>query len=321
MKTRVLVTSLTLLACALFIPGVSAGQQSSGDQPRTAWGDPDLQGVWTNTTTTPLQRPADLADKEVLTGEEWAERNAVSGLSDDRPYDEVGFYNDYWLEQGQLNEQTSLIIDPPDGRLPALTPEEEARVAAQRQYRIDNPPGNPATWTDLNTYDRCLTRGLPGAMMPGFYNHNYQILQTPEYVAILVEMIHDTRIIPLDARPHTDEPIQQWLGDSRGHWEGDTLVVETTNLTEKLQDRVGTVFASGNNTRLVERFTRVDADTIDYQFTVTDPAAFTAPWTVSLPMTTLEGDLFEYACHEGNYAIANMLRGARAKEQAETGSR
>jgi hypothetical protein len=277
--------------------------------------------VWTNTTTTPLERPADLADKEVLSGEEWAARNAVSGLSDDRPFDEVGFYNDYWLEQGELNERTSLIIDPPDGKLPALTPEEEARVAARRQYKIDNPPGNPGTWTDLNAYDRCLTRGLPGAMMPGFYNHNYHILQTPSYVAIRIEMIHDTRIIPLDGRPHASEPIQQWLGDSRGHWEGDTLVVETTNLTEKLQDRVGTVFASGNTTRLVERFTRIDEDTIDYQFTVTDPSAFTAPWTASLPMTTLEGDLFEYACHEGNYAIANMLRGARANEQAETGSR
>ena len=157
--------------------------------------------------------------------------------------------------------------------------------------------------------------------MPGFYNHNYHILQTPNYVAIRVEMIHDTRIIPLDGRPHVKHPIQQWLGDSRGHWEGNTLVVETTNVTADLQDRGATVFAIGGNLRLVERFTRVDENTIDYQFTVHDPSSFAEPFTVSLPMSALGGDLFEYACHEGNYAIANMLSGARAKDAAETVSR
>ena len=324
MNHRVLVASCTLLSIALLLPTPSAGQQaaSGGSPPRTAWGDPDLQGVWTNTTTTPLQRPDDLGDKEVLTGEEWAARNAVSGLSDDRPFDEVGFYNDYWLEQGQLSERTSLIVDPPNGKLPAPTPKEEKRASEQRQYRIDNPPGNPGVWTDLNAYDRCITRGgLPGVMMPGFYNHNYHILQTPDYVAIRVEMIHDTRVIPLDGRPHVEQPIQQWLGNSRGHWEGNTLVVETTNVTERLQDRGATVFAIGGNMRLVECFTRVDDETIDYQFTVHDQSSFTAPFTVALPMTALGGDLFEYACHEGNYAVANILRGARAKEQEETGSR
>ncbi len=323
MNHRVLVASCTLLSIALLLPTPSAGQQaaSGGSPPRTAWGDPDLQGVWTNTTTTPLQRPDDLGDKEVLTGEEWAARNAVSGLSDDRPFDEVGFYNDYWLEQGQLSERTSLIVDPPNGKLPASTPKEEKRASEQRQFRIDNPPGNPGVWTDLNAYDRCITRGLPGVMMPGFYNHNYHILQTPDYVAIRVEMIHDTRVIPLDGRPHVEQPIQQWLGDSRGHWEGNTLVVETTNVTERLQDRGATVFAIGGNMRLVERFTRVDDETIDYQFTVHDQSSFTAPFTVALPMTALGGDLFEYACHEGNYAVANILRGARAKEQEATGSR
>ena len=279
-------------------------------------GDPDLQGTWTNTTTTPLQRPDDLGDRETLTGEEWAQRNAVSGLSDDRPFDTVGFYNDYWLEQGQLHERTSLIVDPPNGKLPAWTPEEEQRIAARRQYREDNPPGNPGVWTDLNVYDRCLTRAMPGAMMPGFYNHNYHILQTPDHVAIVVEMIHDTRIIPLDGRGPLDPSIQQWLGNSRGRWEGDTLVVETTNLSDH-EDWGATVYATGSDLRLVERFTRVDEDTIDYQFTVHDDSTFTRPWTASLPMTALGGNLYEYACHEGNYAIANMLRGARAKEAAE----
>ena len=157
---------------------------------------------------------------------------------------------------------------------------------------------------------------MPGAMMPGFYNHNYHILQTPDYVAIVVEMIHDTRIIPLDGRASVDSTIQQWLGDSRGRWEGDTLVVETTNLSD-LEDWGATVYATGSDLRLVERFTRVDENTIDYSFTVHDDSTFTAPWTASLPMTTLGGNLYEYACHEGNYAIANMLRGARAKDAAE----
>ena len=317
---RRLAASFTLVVFALFLPALVAGQ-GIGSSPQTTWGDPDLQGLWTNTTTTPLERPADLADQEVLTGEEWATRNAVSGLSDDRPFDEVGFYNDYWLEQGQLNERTSLIVDPQNGKLPAMTSAEEKRVEAKRAYRIENPPGNPGTWEDLNAYDRCISRGMPGAMMPGFYNHNYHILQTPDYIAIRVEMIHDTRIIPLDGRPHVQRPIRQWLGDSRGHWEGNTLVVETTNVTEKLQDRGGTVFTTGGNLHLVERFTRVDADTIDYRFTVHDPTAFTEPFTASLPMTSLGGDLFEYACHEGNYAVANMLSGARANDATDIGSR
>ncbi|MDE2905259.1 MAG: hypothetical protein OXQ28_04150 [Acidobacteriota bacterium] len=311
MKPRLLCVLVMLAAVALVLPAAAQGQT-----PRTAWGDPDLQGTWTNTTTTPLQRPDDLGDKEVLTDEEWAARNAVSGLSDDRPFDTVGFYNDYWLEQGQLHERTSLIVDPPNGKLPAWTPEEEQRIAARRQYREDNPPGNPAVWTDLNVYDRCLTRAMPGAMMPGFYNHNYHILQTPDHVAIVVEMIHDTRIIPLDGRGPLDPSIQQWLGNSRGRWEGDTLVVETTNLSDH-EDWGATVYATGSDLRLVERFTRVDDNTIDYQFTVHDDSTFTRPWTASLPMTALGGNLYEYACHEGNYAIANMLRGARAKEAAE----
>ena len=160
--------------------------------------------------------------------------------------------------------------------------------------------GNPDR-PDFSTYDRCLTRGMPGAMSPGFYNHNYQALQTPDHVAILVEMIHDARIIPLDGRSHVSPTVGQWLGDSRGRWEGDTLVVETTNLPE--QDRV-----------VVERFTRVDADTIDYRITVTDPAAWTAPWTAAMPMSPTKGPLFEYACHEGNHAVPNMLAGSRAED-------
>ncbi len=326
MSQRVLFLSCILVAVVFVIPAPAAGQGTAAgawSAPQTAWGDPDLQGVWTNATTTPLERPDDLGDQVVLTGEEWAARNAVSGLSDDRRPEiegDVGFYNDFWLEQGQLNERTSWIIDPPNGKLPALTPAEQAHVAALTEARSQSYL-SPGTWTDLSAYDRCITRGMPGAMMPGFYNHNYHILQTPDYVALQVEMIHDTRIIPLDGRPHLKPSIRQWLGDARGRWEGTTLVVETTNVTHELRERGLLVFAPGGDLRLVERFTRVAQDVIDYQFTVEDSSAFAGPWTASIPMRALEGNLFEYACHEGNYAIANILRGARIKEAAESGSR
>ena len=175
----------------------------------------------------------------------------------------------------------------------------------------------PDSWEDLNLYDRCLTRGLPGAMIPGFYNHNFQILQTPDYVVILVEMIHDARIIPLDGRPYLPPPLRQWLGDSRAHWDGDTLVVETTNFNSKGDQRVRNLVLSGSeHSHLVERFRRVDADTIDYRFTVTDPRTFSRPWTAEIPMAKLEGQLFEYGCHEGNYGLLNILAGARAAEKA-----
>ena len=188
---------------------------------------------------------------------------------------------------------------------------------------VRNADGYPTTWEDVNIYERCITRGMPGTMMPGFYNHNYLILQTPGYVVIRAEMVHDTRVVPLDGRPHIDPSIRQWLGDSRGWWDGDTLVVETTNLTDKVFERrfSNTVYGTGRHMRLVERFTRVDAETIDYRFTVTDPTTFQRPWTASTPMVTLDGPLFEYACHEGNYAMVNMLSGARARERVAAARR
>jgi hypothetical protein len=175
----------------------------------------------------------------------------------------------------------------------------------------------------LNLFERCLTRGMPGAMMPGFYNHNYQILQTPTYVAFVVEM-SGYRVVPIDGRPHISPAIRKWLGDSRGHWEGDTLVVETTNLTDRVHERrrSNTVFGGSGQMTVVERFTRVNAETIDYRFTVTDPATFAAPWTAAIPMRKIPGPIYEYACHEGNYALPNVLRGARVSEQSgESGKR
>ena len=173
------------------------------------------------------------------------------------------------------------------------------------------------SWEDFNALDRCISRGMPGAMMPGvFYNHNYQILQTPEYIAIVVEMIHDARIIPLDGRSPLTPEVRQWLGDSRDSWDGNTLVVQTTNFTDKIRQRTGTISGGDEHLRVIERFTRVDADTIDYRVTVIDPTVWTEPWTAAAPMTTMDGSLFEHACHEGNYAVPNALRGSRAGEAA-----
>jgi hypothetical protein len=233
----------------------------------------------------------------------------------------VGAYNEAWFDRGTKivgGRRTSLIVDPPDGRVPPLTPEARKRVDAERAYvglhALDGPEDRPLS-------ERCLlwpTAGPP--MLPGPYNNTYQILQTRGYVIVLVEMIHDVRIIPIDGRPHLPPSIRQWTGDPRGHWEGNTLVVETTNFTGKTGDisaglQRPTFRGSDDKLRLVERFTRVDPATILYEFTVDDPTAFTKPWTAQIPMTRFPGPLYEYACHEGNYAMSGVLGGARAEEK------
>jgi hypothetical protein len=308
-----------VIAVVSLAPAPVAGQAPTAaadksNSPRTPWGDPDLQGIWTNTTSTPLERPTALAGKQVLTDQERAALDEQAAQRRDRPPapGNTGAYNSFWLEGGKASQRTSLVIDPEDGRLP-YTP--EGRKQAQAFAATINGNGTADSWEDRNLYERCITRGLPGSMMPGFYNHNYQILQTPGYVVVFVEMIHDARIIPLDGRPHLSQHVRQWLGDSRGRWEGKTLVVETTNFTDRVNDRGLTVFGTGKNVRLVERFTRVDANTIDYQFTVDDPAVFTRPWTAAIPMTKIQGPLFEYACHEGNYGLPAILSGARTQEK------
>ncbi len=287
--------------------------------PKTPDGQPDLQGVWTNITITPLERPPELAGKAFLTDQEAAEyeKRVVAANNVDRkdlpPEVDVGLaYNNAWYDRGTKvvgTRRTSLIVDPPDGRIPPLTPEAQKRQddfrAAARGHQTDGPENRSLA-------ERCLlwaTAGPP--MLPSFYNNNYQIVQTPGYVVIEVEMIHDARIIPLDGRPHLPQGVRQWMGDSRGHWEGNTLVVDTTNFTEKTRFR-----GSGPNLHLTERFTRVDPDTILYEFTVDDPASFTKPWTAQVPMKKSPGPIFEYACQEGNYAMAGMLAGARAEEKA-----
>ena len=315
---------------AAVVLALGLGAWPAGAQPHvTPWGDPDLQGAWTNATTTPLQRPAELALRGTFTEEERAELDAQRALTEQRacatelvvlqhepPPTSTGSYNSFWLEQGTRTLQTSLIVDPPHGRLPEVTP--WAQRQADDLVAVRDSLSYPTTWQEPSVFERCITRGLPASMMPGFYNHNYRILQTPDYVVIYIEMIHDVRVIPLDGRPHLDASLRQWMGDSRGRWEGDTLVVETTNFTDKVYERrvSNTVFGASREMHLVERFRRVDADTLDYRFTVTDPRTFATAWTAAIPMTTLDGPLIEYACHEGNYSMENMLRGARNKERS-----
>jgi hypothetical protein len=295
----------------------SAGQPGASTRSalRTPWGHPDLQGVWTNSTTTPLERPADLADKAVLTDEERRLRDAdvASRVSFDRAgsLPGVGAYNEFWMERGALNHRTSLVIDPPDGKIPAMTAAGQARASALAAARKASPAESYET---LTAYDRCISRGLPGAMLPGFYNHNYQIVQTRDYVVILVEMIHDVRIVPLDGRPHAGAAIRSWLGDSRGRWDGDTLVIETRNVNDKVFER-GVLFGVGSDLQLTERLRRTGADSMDYQFTVNAPGVYSRPWTVATPMARIDGPIFEYACHEGNYSVPNILKGARAQEK------
>jgi hypothetical protein len=306
---------LVAAICAICaVSGVINAQTSKTAAAKTPWGHPDLQGYWTNTTTTPLQRPPDLKDKAVLTPQEYEARNAqvaARSNTDQAPRKgDPGNYNDFWYERGALNYRTSLVVDPQDGRLPPLTADEQKRAADARASH--GPADSPE---ERSTYERCITRGLPGAMMPGFYNHNYQIVQTPNYVVINVEMIHDARIIPLDGRPHHGPAIRNWLGDSRGHWEGNTLVVETTNFNNKVREQSIIAFSTSQNLRLVERFTRTAEERIEYEFTVTDPTVYAQPWTASIPMTRIDGPIYEYACHEGNYGLGGILRGARMDEQ------
>jgi hypothetical protein len=295
--------------------GVLEARAATWEQPLTPWGDPDLQGIWNNVTATRLERPDELKDKALLTEEEAAEyeRQAAERRAQAEARPHTGYAASIWFETSHTLSvnRTSLLVDPPGGRLPPLTPEAQKFAEKQAEARKLSPADGPE---DRGPYERCITRGLPGGMMPGFYNHNYQIFQTRGYVVILVEMIHDARIIPMDGRPHVGTGIRQWLGDSRGRWEGNTLVVETTNL-RNIDQRNAAVFGTSEQGRVIERFTRVGADAMDYHVTVEDPATFAQPWTASIPMTRVEGPIYEYACHEGNYGLPNILAGHRKEEK------
>jgi hypothetical protein len=278
--------------------------------PRTAWGEPDLQGKWSYATITPLERPVTLADRETLSDAEVAELNEDARTNADRrdggaDADLARAYNAHWYDRGKSIGRTSLIVDPPDGRLPPMTAEgrarQTARAAEQAGHEYDS-------WENRPLPERCITyHGVPP--LPTGYNNTYQIFQTPGFVVVLDENIHDVRTIPLDGRPHLGRNLRPWVGDSRGHWEGNTLVVDTTNYSDKIGFR-----GAAENLHVTERFTRVDADTIRYEFTVDDPTTWTQSWSAEIPMKRMQGPLFEYACTEGNYGLANILRGARVAD-------
>ncbi len=298
--------SASIVAVGALVAVVLAASPATGQNARTAWGDPDLQGLWNMTHGTPLERPEGVT-AAVLSEEERVTRRAARSSAFFTPRDgDPGFYNEFWFEWGKEDNRTAMIDDPPDGRIP-MNPgvrQREDTLRAARRAQAESPD----TWLDMSVYDRCITRwGLPA--LPTNYNNNWNILQAPGYVVIFQEMIHDARIIPLDGRPHIDAGIRQWLGDARGRWEGDTLVIETTNFNGKHSFN-----GSREGLHLVERIRRVDADNLDWQWTVTDASVYSQPWTGSLPLTSTAGPLFEYACHEGNYGLYNILAGARVEE-------
>ena len=321
---------LTVVFTVIVGVALSAIPAAAQTAPRTAWGQPDLGGIWDFRTITPMQRPRAQAGKEFLTAEEAANleraavdrntdlasrsalRTEVTGSVDLGKEGAPGFYNNFWLDGGTRTvgtRRTSLIVDPPDGRIPAVTESNRQRGRARRETQR----GHVAdSWVNRNTFDRCILGFNAGPpITPGGYNQNLQLFQTPDHVVLVTEMVHTARVVPLDGRPVLTDCIRQWSGDSRGHWEGDTLVVETSNFNEERRWR-----GSTPNMKLVERFTRIDADTLEYEFTVTDPETWTASWTAQIPMRRNDLTLFEYACHEGNHSMEGILAGARAEEKA-----
>lgn len=310
-------------AFMLLAPAVAAAQAPSNDTPAgrvTPWGDPDLQGIWNHGTITPLERPSEYAGREQLTDEEVAALNLEADTRADRrdgltAQGDINLaYNAVWWDRGISIGRTSLIIDPADGRLPPLTPTAQAYAVSPEAERIRlarrglGPADGPE---DMDLGDRCLVY-RPVPIISSGYNNHVQIAQSPGYVAILQEQIHEVRLIPLDGRPHVQPHIRQWLGDSRGHWEGNTLVVETTNFS-----RQAAYLDSHEYRHVVERFTRVGEDRVEYEFTVTDPTTWTRSWTAMVPWRRTEGPIYEYACHEGNYGMFNLLTGSRAQEQMD----
>ena len=327
----------TLLAAlglvAALVPPVAA--QSNYSVPRTPWGEPDLQGLWpaNDMQGTPYERPVELGTRATLTDAELAERLKIRQrqvAADAEQFVREGRGTgiggpSHWAagERGTPTRQTSLVVDPPDGRIPAMTEEGKKLFAkAKSTYYYDFPDAVVAhpfeSFTDLGPYDRCITRGVLASMLPTAYNMGTQIIQFPGHVVIQNEMINEVRVIPTDGRPHVSDRIRQWMGDSRGRWEGDTLVVETTNFNGKVGlTRNGNTLLTSPDLKLVERLTRIGPETLRYEATVHDPGTWTRPYSVALPLR-LQPDYqaFEYACHEGNYSMRNILAGERAAEKA-----
>jgi hypothetical protein len=323
-----LIGALTALIAITFLAPVPASGQSlpspaepkaqgkSWSPPRTPDGQPDLQGFWSNASLIPLERPEALAGRAVLTEEEQSQKEKTlqprtrESAGTAAHYDFLQYGLDPLQAKRAPDRRTSLITDPPDGRIPPMTQEAKMRAASRAEARKGHGPFDGPESRSLS--ERCIIMGGAGPpMLPEAYNSNLQFQQGPGYVVIVQEEIHNARIIPLDGRPHVGHHIRQLMGDSRGRWEGNTLVVDTTNFTDKTNFR-----GSSENLHVIERFTRVDEDTIRYEFTVEDSSTWTRPWTGVLPMVKIKGPIFEFACHEGNYGLANNLSGARAEEKA-----
>ena len=299
--------------------GSAPAAQASWAHPRTPWGDPDLEGVWTsdNNFSIPLERPAAFANKEFLDGKDLDDELArrAKRIEGVRVGGEVGSGPPHWYENlAAKSRRSSLIIDPPDGRLPALTEEAKRRAAAADAVRKSRGPSD--SWEDRSLWDRCITVGLPAVMVPTGYNNNVQILQAPGYVTVTHEMMHDTRIIPLDGRPHVSPRIRGYYGDSRAHWEGTTLVIDVTNFHPKVNyGHMAGNRAAGETFHIIERYTRVGPDDVRYEVTIDDPQTYTRPWTIVLDLEP-QKDVYEYACHEGNRGLENILRAARLDDEA-----
>jgi hypothetical protein len=289
--------------------------------PRTAWGDPDLTGIYSNSDESgiPFERPArfegrllqDITAKEL--DELRAERRkatASSSVAEDRPVDREVF----WENLNAVNSRAWLVVDPADGKIPPTTPQAQQRAAARAEARKRSGRGPADSAADRSLYDRCISRGLPGSMMPAIYGSSYEIVQGPDSVAILYEMVHETRVIPLDGRGRIGKAIRSYMGDARGRWDGDVLVVETTNFKDEIAYRN----ANADTLRLVERFKAIGPDAVEWSVTVDDPETWTRPWTFAMTLTKKDKSQrpFEYACHEGNYGLRNILSAARAEEAA-----
>ena len=318
----VAIWSLPLGAQAPAAKSATSSVKSNWTPPKTAWGDPDIQGEWPATARIPMQRPTNLGTRAVLTDEELAQRENQFKKQSEEDNEEVAKSSDvtinppsYWQERGKPDRQASLVVDPPDGRVPPLTPEGQAVVHALRGGLGPGShfPDKVDSWEDFDIYSRCITRGMVSSMLPTLYNFGNEILQAPGYVIIRNEMIHGTRVIPLDKRPHVGKGIETYMGDSRGHWEGNTLVVETTNLKSS-PGAGGGQFSDA--AVLTERFTRTSQNDLSYDLTVNDPKTWTKPWSLHMPYKQdPKYKIYEYACHEGNYMMLDALSGARDLEK------
>ena len=339
MSHRYLPAVFAVIAGVALVPMFAAAQTVEQAGPRTPWGHPDLQGTWDYRTLTPLERPVELGDKAFLTEEEAAtleqetvarnelllnrapQTTSASDQVDRRADGTPGFYNNFWLDRGTTaieTRRTSLIVDPSNGRMPPLTEPARRRANSPEAARITGVRRGSlpaATYEDLDAGDRCIQHAKAGPpLSTGGYNNNMQLFQTPDHVVILAEQNYDARIIPLDGRPHVSPQLRQWMGDSRGYWEGDTLVVETVHFNGK-HDQIGRpLLSSGENLSLVERFTLMDSDSLMYEYTVRDPSIWTRAWTAQHPMQRNPDLMFEFACHEGNYGMHGIMAGSRVQE-------